>query len=405
MASMLREGGGVAVPLPRQPLDREPDLSARGLDARACWLAIVVHLAARLLDLAVLFIVGVVSNESAYKSLVRWDASWYRRIAEHGYGFSHGVPDGRTLSDFAFFPLYPALERLVAGLFGLRIVDAGLVISAVGSVAAAAGIFMVGAWVFNARTGFVLVLLWSTLPISIVQSMAYTESLFTAFAAWTIYALLTRRFVLAGVLASCAGLTRPTGVAVAAAVIVAAVLELLTSRAGVKPRERWGRRIAGPVVSALLAPLGTIGYLAYVALREHDPFAYFAVAKGWGNGMDGGAAFLSWVSGLLRGRDPLMGLLVCGALVLLAVLLLELVRGGYPAPVLVFTFVAVLLALSTSGYLGSKPRYLLPVFPLLLPVAAWLSRASNARLVALGTGLAALSGVYGAIWLFGPGPP
>ncbi len=70
-----------------------------------------------------------------------------------------------------------------------------------------------------------------------------------------------------------------------------------------------------------------------------------------------------------------------------------------------FTFVSVAVTLSTSGYFGSKPRYLLPVFPLLLPLAAWLSRIDVRRTWAVLIGFTLTSSVYGVIWLFGPGPP
>ena len=61
----------------------------------------------RALGLAVLYLVGLLNDSSAYHALTRWDAVWYRRIAEQGYGYSHVAPDGRLLSDHAFFPLYP----------------------------------------------------------------------------------------------------------------------------------------------------------------------------------------------------------------------------------------------------------------------------------------------------------
>ena len=38
----------------------------------------------------------------------------------------------------------------------------------------------------------------------------------------------------------------------------------------------------------------------------------------------------------------------------------------------------VVLALTTSGYFGSKPRYLLPAFGLLLPLAVRLARVRPA---------------------------
>jgi hypothetical protein len=344
-------------------------------------------------------------NESAVHSLTRWDADWYRRIAEHGYGYSHHVADGRTLVDYAFFPLYPGLERLLAEVSGLRIMQAGLVISAVASIVAAAGIFKVGSHLFDDRTGIILVALWSALPIAVVQSMAYSESLFTALTSWSLFAIVKQRYVAAGALALLAGLTRPLGIAIVLTVIVSAALHL--REIGRQPFRGaiGGRTLAGPIVGAVLAPLGLLGYLTYVAYRTDDALGYFRVAHQWGNDVDGGAGFLRWTVAMVLSEAVLAGLLVLFALGLLLLQLVWMARDRYPVPIILFTCASVVVAFSTSGYFGSKPRYLLPVFPLLMPLASWLSRIRVGRTTALLAGLAIASGLYGAVWLFGPGPP
>jgi hypothetical protein len=81
------------------------------------------------------------------------------------------------------------------------------------------------------------------------------------------------------------------------------------------------------------------------------------------------------------------------------------VRQRQPVPLLVYCGIVVALALGASGYFGSKPRLLLPAFPLLLPVAVALGRLRTGR-AALVLGAAALgAAVYGAFWLNGSGPP
>jgi hypothetical protein len=355
--------------------------------------AVLLVVAVRLLGLVVLAGTAAHEGRSAHARLVRWDSQWYAGIARSGYGHTVLHPDGRHLSDYAFFPLYPLLERVVAALTGLAYVDAGLVVSWLATVVAAAGIYAVGARVHGVRAGVVLAVLWAALPVGIVTSMAYSEALFTALAAWALYACLGRRWLLAGLLAALAGLTRPVGAAVVAAVVVTAVVQLL--------RERDARPPAG----ALLAPLGLLGYVGWVGLRVGEPTGYFRVARGWGNGFDGGRAFASWTAGLLGGpRWPLGVLLVLGVAVLLGLLVLA-VRDGQPLPLLVFAGVLLVLALTTSGYFGSKPRYLLPAFPLLLPVALRLSQVSRCTAVTVLGVLAAGSAAYGATWLLGPGPP
>ena len=367
--------------------------------------ALTAYAAIRALGLAVLAVWAAVTGRDAHLLLVSWDAQWYRAIAEHGYGFVRIHEDGRALSDFAFFPLFPGLERVVAEATGLRVVDAGLVVSAVASLVAAWGIFAVGDQLHGRRVGVLLTVLWAASPVGIVQSMAYSESLFTALAAWSIYAVLTGRWVWAGVLAGLAGLTRPVGVAVIAAVVLAAAVAVLGARRSTDPgsarRSRQGWRV---LAGAVVAPLGWLGYVGWVGFRTDGMLGYFDVSGRWGNTFDGGAAFALWIRALLTGSTFWMGLLLCAGVAVLGWLFLLCVQQRQPLPLLVFSGVLLLLALMTSGYFGSKPRFLVPAFPLLLPVALALERrpvAGNA-VVAL---LATASALYGAYWLHGAGPP
>ena len=44
----------------------------------------------------------------------KWDALWYERIAEHGYGYELDTLKGQATA--RFFPLYPATIRLLRTL-------------------------------------------------------------------------------------------------------------------------------------------------------------------------------------------------------------------------------------------------------------------------------------------------
>ncbi len=125
----------------------------------------------------------------------------------------------------------------------------------------------------------------------------------------------------------------------------------------------------------------------------------------WGNGFDGGWAFARFIGGLLADGDIAAGLGLCAGVALLLWVCVRCVRMGLPLPLLVYGGVMVLLALCAAGYFGSKPRLLLPAFPLLLPAAVALARARG-RVVA-GVLVTAVAGaaVYGAVWLTGSGPP
>ncbi|MDP9610977.1 MULTISPECIES: hypothetical protein [Streptomyces] len=372
---------------------------AAGRALRRAAPALLAYAGTRLLGLVVLAIWGAFADKNPHQLLsARWDSLWYARIAEEGYGHTLFLPDGAVHADLAFFPLLPALERVISAMTPLTAADAGLVVSSVTSLCAAWGIFAIGDLLYGRRVGLTLAALWGVLPVGIVQSMAYSESLFTALAAWGVYAALTRRWLWAGLCAALAGLTRPVGAAVVAAVWAAAAVELLRERrsAPLPPR-----LLAGVV----LAPLGWLGYVAWVAFRTGSATGYFDVQGGWGNGFDGGLAFAGFIGGLLTSPPFVAGLgllLGVGALIWLFT---GCVRQRQPLPLLAYGGAVLVLALAAKGYFGSKPRLLIPAFPLLLPVAVVLARLRPVRsgLVLGSVGLA--SAVYGAFWLHGSGPP
>jgi hypothetical protein len=250
----------------------------------------------------------------------------------------------------------------------------------------------------------VLVCLWTCLPVANVLSMAYTEALFTALAAWCLVALLAHRYVAAGVLAALSGLTRPVSVALVVAVVGAAVLRLAQLRRGT-PDPRGPRAAREPLLGAVIAPLGLLSYLGFVSWSEGAVLAYFDVTRGWGNYLDGGRAFAGWVAHMLVSREVLLGVLVVVGVALLARAVWHTASHGYPWPIFLFTVTAVLVSFATSHYFGSRPRYLLPVFTLLLWPSVHVARLPTRRVVALLACLSTTSAAYGAFWLFGPGPP
>ncbi|MBK3580805.1 hypothetical protein JHN63_44940 [Streptomyces sp. MBT65] len=367
--------------------------------------ALLGYAAVRALGLVVLAVWSAARGKSAHTLLTaRWDALWYTRVADLGYGYEVRLPNGDVHSNLAFFPLLPWLERLMHAVSPLSYADGGLAVSLLASLAAAWGIFAVTDHVHGRRVGVSAVLLWAVLPVGIVQSMAYSESLFTALAAWSLYAVLTGRWPTAGVLALFAGLTRPVGLAVVAAVWVAAITSFVRDRS---TAPALGALVWPRALGMALAPLGAAGYVLWVGHRTgKGPLGYLDVQAGWRNGFDGGAAFARFVGDKFTSFPSALagvGLIVGVGLVLW--LYVVGVRQGQPLPLLVYAGVVTALALCASSYFGSKPRLLMPAFPLLLPLALALARLRTSRSVWVVGGVALVSAVYGAFWLNGSGPP
>ncbi|WP_329282539.1 hypothetical protein [Streptomyces sp. NBC_00691] len=355
-------------------------------------LAVGGYAVTRLIGLAVLAIASAVTGEDGLHRLKgRWDSVWYVRIAENGYGYQATLPNGDVHPDLAFFPLLPALERGLSAVLPLDAATAGLLVSWTAGLAAAWGMYRCGAHAFGTRAGILLAVLWGVYPTAFVQSMAYTETLFTAFAAWSLYAVLRGRWILAGALCVAAGLTRPTAVALIAALGITALVTL------VRERRLPLRTVAG----VLIAPLGWLAHIAYVGVRRGSATAYFDVQAAWGNSIDGGVALARFIAGLPW--PAALGL--CAALALLGWLVALCVRQRQPLPLLVLTIGVVFVSLVGAAYFGSRPRLMMPAFGLLLPPAVALARLRVRTAVPVLAGLALASAVYGALTLLGPGPP
>lgn len=355
-------------------------------------LALGLFLAARLAGVAVLTATAWAYGKNPLRVLGRsWDSGWYLGIAAHGYGrIEYYAP--KIASDYAFFPLYPGLVRAVTEVTPLSGGAAGLIVSWGAAGAAACGLYAVGQRLYGRGVATALVLLWGLLPHSVLLSLAYTEPVLTACAAWSLYAVLSGRWVWAGALAALAGLARPNGIAVAAAVLVAAAYEVLHRRGRNVSHRLW--------TGAALAPLGWGGFVLWVGVRTGDPLGgYFTVQRRWGSRFDFGVGALRFARHhvLHGGRFvyPMAMLVVGVSVVLFALLVLD----RAPLVLVVYSGVLLLIALGGSGFFECKPRFLLPAFPLLLPVARALVRTARARpwhATVVAGALAGLSFTYGA---------
>ncbi|MFE9559264.1 hypothetical protein ACFYMW_16010 [Streptomyces sp. NPDC006692] len=358
--------------------------------------ALLGYLAVRLFGVLVLAKWAHVRHHGIWPTLATsWDSNWYLGIADHGY--AHALHP-EQLNNLAFFPLYPLLVKAVAGVTPGSRATVGLLLAIGLSLVAAWGVFAVGDRLHGRRVGALLTVLWGALPVAVVQWMGYTESLFTALTAWALHCVLTRRWVWAGTLAALAGLTRPTGIALAAAVSLTALTALVRTR-------RFDRRL---VLGALLAPLGWCGYVAWVAARVGRWDGYFAVQKLWDNQWDGGIGTLRDMRAILvyANRPPLFLVLVTLVLILSGALYVLSLADRQPLVLLLFTGALLLVVLGSGGVYFPRARFLVPGFPLLLPVALALARARRPVAV-LGLGAAALSSAWlGAYMLLvWPGPP
>ncbi|MFJ9372889.1 hypothetical protein [Streptomyces sp. NPDC101455] len=344
----------------------------------------------------------------AWDVLATWDGWWYQQIAAHGYHPALvQVPGATGLitlegNSAAFFPLYPATMRLVSDATGLGLYGSGMLVSVVASFAAALGIYAVTARFGGRRAGLAAAGLWAVWPGSGMEWSAYSESLYIALAVWACHAVMTDRWLTAGVLTFAAGLNRPTAVALIAALTVAALQTL----------HRRRENLAGPWVAMAIAPLGLIGYLLWVGNEMGNLAGYFKLQSGaWAHSFDYGKHTVDVFSSVAVGRFDYLSAFpfedtIGVAVVLLAALLIPLlIRLRPPAVLTVYTLLTLALVLGSQQIFGNVSRYLLPCFPLFIPLAVKL-RTLQLPVLCLLLGITAVaSGSYAGYVLFEAGVP
>ncbi|MER5865023.1 glycosyltransferase family 39 protein [Kitasatospora sp. NPDC002040] len=338
--------------------------------------------------------------------LAGWDGWWYRQVAENGYDPQLVVigppPFEYAQNSVAFFPLYPGMMKLVSSVTGLGSYGAGMLVSVVASFVAAAGIYALTTKLFGRRAGVIAAAVWAVFPGSGVEWAVYSDSLFVALAVWACYFVLEHRWLAAGVTVFMAGLNRPTAAALVAALGVAALIAL------VRRRDGW----LGPVSAVVIAPLGILGYLVWANWRMGDWGAYFKLQKGgWLHFFDYGEHTSNVLTAILLGKGsypftyPTEDMIALVLVVLLPILVFLLVRLRVPVFLLVFTLITVVLVLGSAQIFGNTSRYLLPCFPLFLPIAVAFKRLSVPALATVFGVAAVASGWYAGYVLFELGIP
>lgn len=199
---------------------------------------------------------SITSTYEFFEIWNRWDSLNYLHIAEFGY---QAMGDKRHL--LAFYPLYPALVRLVEPLCG-SFLAAGFWISAVASVLAAVFFHRLAALDHADDAGRAVFFLL-VFPTSYFLHIPYTESLFLALGCASLLCARSGRWALAGLLGGCAALTRINGIALGVALLAEAWIAYRQEK---RLRPRW--------LFVLLVPAGALGFLLVNQWIAGDPIAF-----------------------------------------------------------------------------------------------------------------------------------
>lgn len=348
-----------------------------------------------------LLYVGHRGGKSLHSMLAAWDGQWMLALA--GQGYDH-IPanltdaHGHLTTDtaYAFLPGYPMVVRAVGVLPGMSTYAAAITTSLVAGAAATVAAYRIGRWCALRRwpddeqrgdqAGLIMAVLFAATPMSVVLTMAYTEAIYCAFAGWALWMILEKRWIAAGLLTTCAGLTRTTAVGLIAVLLIAAFI----SR-----RDGWR-----PWVGAALAPLGWLFWMVFVGIRVGAPTGWFRVqSNGWGTRFDAGAATLRYLVDTLSLNQTAGDVVTAWVILATVVLIVLAFVTRLPWQVSVYGTLAASTVLLSTGLMNSRVRLLLPAFVLLTPVALALAQRSRTTQITVGAAATVTSAWFGAYML------
>ncbi len=331
--------------------------------------AILVYLLVHLATLLGVAVVDLFTHHGLIDNLSIWDGTWFLRAVHHGWPSHLPMAHGQVLaSPVAFFPLLPIVLRTIAVLTGLNAAVVGLVVSGVTGLSALVAIATLAREFAGEVKAERAALLIALSPGSFVFNLIYAEGFLLTFVALGLWALLRRRWLLAGLLGALATAASPVGVAFVVSCVVTSVLAI--------GRDREWRSLWAP----LLAPLGFIAWMAYLWIHTGNAMAWRLTERGgWNSYPSLLYPFRILAKFIANPLSPTMtGQILFAGTVITIVMLVVAFRERQPVPVLTYATTAVVL-FAISYPVGLRPRFVMLAFPLTIAAATrwsgWRYRA------------------------------
>jgi len=302
-------------------------------------------------------------------SFLNFDGEHYASIAYQGY-----LP-----LTYFYFPFYPLVARLIVSPLGESFINVAISGLLVSNLSFAVGLF--GLWKlvrldYKRNVATLTVILLLLFPTSFYFGAFYTESLVFALIVWAFYLARKRQWLAVGILAAMATATRIT----ALALLPALAYEVWEYR-----RKKNGK-IALPIISLALIPMGLGIYMYYLYRVTGDPLEFFNAISLFGQQRSAEIVLLPQVFyryffKVLPNLDysyfpaVFTSYLEIGSAVLffiLGVWAFFKIRLSYA-----FFLAAGYLIPPLSGSFSSFPRYVLILFPAFILLAVWLNKKSK----------------------------
>jgi hypothetical protein len=302
----------------------------------------------------------------------RWDTGFYTDIADQGYR-----TQGAQFPSVAFFPLMPVLMRLMRLVAGDTLL-AGLLVSNAALLAAVMLLHLLVAREFDQSTSDRAVWYLLIFPASFFGSAIYSESLFLLLGIASLYLARNNRWWSAGVASILGAMTRFIGILLAPMLVIEWWQQRYQRREASKTIDEQEPTNWTNLVAASLAPIGTVGYMIYLARYFGDSLAFLHASNSWGRTPVNLPATLEgllarppqgWSRALAAGALPLDNWLDLSFVIFFVVLgIVLLVQKRWSEGV--FVVLGALVPFS-SGLLMSQRRYMWVLFPAFILLARW----------------------------------
>ncbi|MGN6502707.1 MAG: hypothetical protein ACTHKX_07360 [Pseudolysinimonas sp.] len=369
-----------------------------------------VFAASRLVSTAVLFLLWAATQGQWFAHydggvgfwhyLQSWDVQWYRRVAFEGYPTELPIDDVGDVKQntWAFFPVFPAIVRVVM-LAGVDYyVGATIVATAFGLLATLA-LHRMLVQHFAPTQALWGAIFFASGPMSWLLQLGYAESAYLFFLFCALAAMVSRRYLIMIPFALVASFTHPGALALAAALGLQGIFRLAR-----RQRILWHEWVTvGAAI--LLITAAALFWPVLIAQVTGDPSGYFDTELGWWRQYLGRVIFVPFTPFFL-----LYGMLWgwFGYALVAVVLALVVVWLSRPSTralgVDVWTYSVMYIAYLVAVFLPTQSliRMLLPLSPLLAHPG--LSATPRRRWTVLVVGAVPLQ-IWCVFWLWVVYPP
>jgi hypothetical protein len=294
----------------------------------------------------------VAKNSNLVDMHNRWDTFWYLDIVKNGYHLN----TDNTLANVVFFPIYPALIKILGTILLGNFVLAGWILSMTFLVLSCIYFYRFVRQFHPEIDPELPILLMLVFPTAFFFNVVYTESIFLFFTITTFFYAFRKNFLLAGSIAFVGALTHSNGVFLALPILWKIVeANGWKNMLKLKSWKSW--------LPVFFAPIGSFLFLGYDWLKFGDPMLFFKIQSAWGRSFS-----INWDHFSLFSHPSIANMCID---IFLAIFIISAVVVVWKklSPLYAIFMSTTLIAAFTSGTLMSVGRYSLVMFPLFILLA------------------------------------